>query len=78
MCARMLGFVIVLMAPCRLLLGGTDARRVTVDGKNALHVAVTPECQFLLRMLASEEDEEEARLRAEQTQARMNFIMIRW
>ena len=62
----------------RLLLGGTDARRVTVDGKNALNVAANSECQFLLRMLVSDEDEEEARLRAEQTQQRMQYIMLRW
>eukprot|EP00802_Teleaulax_amphioxeia_P007789 Tamp_07797.p1 GENE.Tamp_07797~~Tamp_07797.p1 ORF type:complete len:526 (+),score=108.29 Tamp_07797:248-1825(+) len=62
----------------RLLLGGTDARRVTVDGKNALNVAANSECQFLLRMLVSDEEEEEARLRAEQTQKRMQYIMLRW
>jgi len=62
----------------RLLQGGTDSKRVTVDGKNALQVAATAECRFLLRMLASEEDEEAAQRRAEQTQRRMNFIMLRW
>jgi hypothetical protein len=46
-----------------------DARRLTIDFKNALSVAATPECRFLLRMLTSDDEEEEARRRAEQTQA---------
>ncbi len=36
------------------------------------------ECQFLLRMLVSDEDTEEAARRAEQTQKRMQYIMLRW
>lgn len=45
-------------AVARLLTGGTDAARVTIDGKNALDVSASPECRFLLRMLVSAEDEE--------------------
>ena len=63
----------------RLLVSDqVDARRLTIDGKNALSVAATPECRFLLRMLTSDDEEEEARRRAEQTQARVTMMMLRW
>ena len=41
-------------------------------------MAANAECQFLLQMLMSDEDAEEAMRRAEQTQKRMQYIMLRW
>lgn len=41
-------------------------------------MAANAECQFLLKMLVSDEDTEEAAQRAEQTQKRMQYIMLRW
>ena len=58
---------------------GSGGRAAADDhGKNALSVAATPECRFLLCMLTSDEEEDEARRRAEQTQARVNMMMLRW
>ena len=41
-------------------------------------MAANAECQFLLQMLMSDEDAEEAVRRAEQMQKRMQYIMLRW
>mmetsp|Transcript_3755 Transcript_3755/g.5921 ORF Transcript_3755/g.5921 Transcript_3755/m.5921 type:complete len:565 (+) Transcript_3755:81-1775(+) len=62
----------------KLITAGADIRRLSVDGKNALMVAGNEECRFLLRSLASDEEDEEARRKAEARQARLNYIMLRW
>ena len=54
------------------------AAQVTTYGKNALEVAGSGECKFLLRSLQNEEEEEEARLKAEETRRRLELMMIRW
>jgi len=62
----------------KLISGGTDMRRLSIDGKNALNVAGNGECRFLLRSLQNEDEEEEALRKAEETKRRLELMMLRW
>jgi hypothetical protein len=61
-----------------LIMGGADMRRLSVDGLNALDVAGNAECRFLMRSLMNDAEDEEARLRAEATKARLKITMVKW
>jgi len=52
--------------------------QISSYGTNALNVAGTGECAFLLRSLQNDDEEEEARIKAEQTRRRLELMMIRW
>mmetsp|Transcript_33848 Transcript_33848/g.83163 ORF Transcript_33848/g.83163 Transcript_33848/m.83163 type:complete len:594 (+) Transcript_33848:42-1823(+) len=62
----------------KLITGGADIRRISIDGKNALDVACSLECRFLLRSLQNDAEDEAARAKAEAAKRRLELMMLRW
>lgn len=52
--------------------------QLSAYGRNALDVAGTAECAFLLRSLQNDDEDEESRLKAEAMRRRLELMMVRW